>query len=107
MATTAKHTPGPWQIIPPRIGAALTIYAPDGLTPICTTASNTSPVTMEMHRSGEVRANARLIAAAPDLLGALETMVERFKGHAWGSEEDEERAITKACAAIAKATGAP
>lgn len=73
------HTPGPWKAMPPRIGAAITIYAADGETPIATTASNTSPATMEMHRRGEVRANAALIASAPQLLADRKELVEALQ----------------------------
>lgn len=94
MAT--KHTPGPWEAQPPRLGAAITIYAGD--TPIATTASNTSPLTMEMHRRGEIKANARLIAAAPELLEALQMALVYIDGE--GTPEQYEQAA----AAIAKAT---
>lgn len=102
-----KHTPGPWQALPPKMGAAITIYAEDGITPICTTASNGSPVTMAMHRSGEVKANARLIAAAPELMEALQ---EATRCLAWHEEKHgvgmDAKAVQAARAAIAKAGGA-
>ena len=52
-----------------------------------------------------VEANARLIAAAPDLLEALESIVSDhdFCGDEWGSRRDAW--IETARAAIAKATG--
>jgi hypothetical protein len=96
---SAQHTPGPWHAMAPRIGAAITIYAHNGATPIATTASNTSPLTMEMHRRGEVKANAALIAAAPELLAALREMLE------YAEERCDAVATNKARAAIAKATG--
>ncbi|MFY2819696.1 hypothetical protein ACOTI2_08230 [Achromobacter xylosoxidans] len=104
---TTKHTPGPWEAQPPRLGAAITIYAGD--TPIATTASNTSPLTMEMHRRGEIKANARLIAAAPELLEALESCVI-WNGKR-GPDDDllpidrQPGEIAKAMRAIAKAKG--
>ena len=48
----------------------------------------------------EVRANGRLIAAAPDLLAALEVTVKRFMDEGYDSTNFEE-----AIAAIAKAKG--
>ena len=53
-------------------------------------------------------ANARLIAAAPDLLGALQKMLREFGYdvvHPNGLIHDEHEAILSAIAAIAKATG--
>lgn len=67
----SAHTPGPWEAKPLRIGAAITVYDKKD-RPIATTCSNTTAATMEMHRAGEVQANARLIAAAPELLAALQ-----------------------------------
>jgi hypothetical protein len=67
----SAHTPGPWEVVAPRIGASITIYSSIKQVPIATTCSNTSKETLEMHRRGEVKANAALIAAAPDLLEAL------------------------------------
>jgi len=48
-------------------------------------------------------ANARLVAAAPDLLESLEEMVSQFDQ--FGLIDCEERAIKEARAALAKATG--
>ena len=51
-------------------------------------------------------ANAHLIAAAPDLLAALELMNDMFEDHAQhGYEGHETAAIVAAQAAIAKARG--
>jgi hypothetical protein len=57
------------------------------------------------HMPGPWRANARLIAAAPDLLAALRAMValDECEAH---FEEAYERILPEARAAIAKATGA-
>ncbi len=84
-----KHTPGPWQI--ESGGARLintqahVISASDGLGPVAYSTGS----------------NARLIAAAPDLLEALQRMVA-----AWGSgfDEGDSPSLDKARAAIAKAT---
>ena len=62
----SNHTPGPWNV-----GPELEIfYEPNGC-PITRPLSITS---MD-GRTDEDLANARLIAAAPDLLAALESMV--------------------------------
>ena len=50
----------------------------------------------------EVAANARLFAAAPDLLEALETLAEHFEYY---MGDNECRPLENARAAIAKATG--
>lgn len=55
-----KHTEGPWQV-----RHEVVIYSSDGLTVIG------SAGTGNCHREDEI-ANAQLIAAAPDLLEALE-----------------------------------
>lgn len=67
-----KFTPGPWEAKPPKFGAAITIYKGD--FPIATTCSNTAPATMQAHRDGTVKANAVLIAAAPDMFAALDSI---------------------------------
>ena len=61
--------------------------------------------------SGDVKANARLIAAAPDLLAALVSVYEDWKtisgiDHGAGDEYEDVRNIdAQARQAIAKATG--
>lgn len=91
---SAKHTPGPWSLdlcdeggfavcIEPRIDmgwhAVITSRGPWG------------------HRAEESHANARLIAAAPDLLTALSAIADN---------SHDPQAIRVARTAIAKATGA-
>lgn len=63
--TNTKHTPGPWQVLPPKEGQpSITIAIP----------SNDA-----VYVAGSTKeANARLIAAAPELLEALEAMVEMY-----------------------------
>jgi hypothetical protein len=93
--SAARHTPGPWRVIPPRIGAALTVYGLDGVFPVATTCSNTTPATMQAHREGTVAANAKLIAAAPELLDALQDAV-RLIEHLGGNAKLQRAAIEKA-----------
>ena len=88
MSTTA-HTPGPWTI-----SGASTIKTLGGnKTYIASIAKNDRP------------ANARLIAAAPDLLEALKALQRQaLQGNARGDEwMDEALELTRA--AIAKAEG--
>lgn len=57
------HTPGPWAIDPDYCDD---VQAPDGLD-----VATTGPFLNRMTPSAERRANARLIAAAPEMLGVL------------------------------------
>ena len=68
------HTPGPWKI-DPRYSAepVQEVYAADGLV-AATYSGGVGVVDADPHRrltAAQTRANARLIAAAPDLLDEL------------------------------------
>ena len=69
---TTTHTPGPWAIIADvpghEIGYRAIVAVDDG--ELAETICNPSPMGA---------ANARLIAAAPDLLAALQYALERFE----------------------------
>ncbi len=84
----SKHTPGPWEVSPQVRAAVLIgvakVSLPDG--------------------SEENRANARLIASAPDLLEALEAIVESVDAE---TAAIFEHLVWAARAAISKATGEP
>ena len=86
---SAKFTPGPWEAIA-RTNAYIEIEAPNqpGYA-----AKKVATVSLTNHE-----ANARLIAAAPDLLEALQFI--RTNG-----EDQADKAARMAIAAIAKATG--
>ncbi len=80
---SAKHTPGPW-----RVGdVGHTVFGPPN--------GNPSPETIAKVRRV---ANARLIAAAPEMLAALQFVAECFR-------DTDSRIWDVARAAIAKATG--
>ena len=65
--TTAKHTPGPW-----RISANQTnVYVPGYAIAACQSDDD-----LEFRPRSEAIENARLIAAAPDLVAALRGIVE-------------------------------
>jgi hypothetical protein len=113
-ACEAKHTPGPW-VVKPRIwrGAAAHAQGP-GIFSIEDAATQTvicDRRTEWPEQAVEMEANARLIAAAPDLLGALEDMRQWVAAFAYGegskAYEEVMRSprMEKASAAIAKATG--
>ena len=55
-----QHTPGPWTILPNTPHFVRAMHPTEGMQPIATV----------YHFDGELAANARLIAAAPELLEA-------------------------------------
>jgi len=91
-----KHTPGPWTLSEweDRYDNALEVTGADGETICDNFPYYPHPVSP---------ANARLIAAAPDLLEALELLVRKYGEHEDGTPKDL-NAYDIACAAIAKAT---
>lgn len=94
------HTPGPWTAVPSKFrDGELIVQAGMPSNRILARFGDLYPLDEIDH------ANARLIAAAPKLLEALEFVVEQF------TDMDEmafvqRAAIRRARAAIAKATGA-
>lgn len=96
-ADTAQHTPGPWRVIPATMSHFLIESAGAIVAEIPKTT--TAPASFT-----ECEANARLLAAAPEMLAALKEL------HAWAitvsdgkAFNEEELCVTRA--AIAKATG--
>ena len=85
-----KHTPGPWNY--DRSGYSLYVNSGRELV---------TALSMDGKRLETSEANARLIAAAPDMLNALMDFVSYF-GHDNDNGLDE--MLTNARAAIAKAT---
>jgi hypothetical protein len=92
---TTNHTPGPWREILPKMSSAITIYGKDN-RPVCATFGNGSETTLKMVRSGETVANARLIAAAPDLLAALEYALSLLEGYPDSATDPIRAAIARA-----------
>jgi len=100
MSAAVKHTPGPWHV--------------EGMY-VCPVGYQSNPICGVSRYLGQpdenISANARLIAAAPDMLEALKEALELAKlaesltgcrgddDYVWGVQE-------KISAAIAKATGA-
>lgn len=92
-----QHTPGPWKIGTPPPNGEQTIGTQKGLmVAVATTGANTP-----------TEANANLIAAAPELLEALQDFLNWSDSVYYGEDTRRElvRAKDKASAAIAKATG--
>jgi hypothetical protein len=103
---SAKHTPGPWFIHPSNSEEwSCHILSPNAPKwPYDTIASIREMYGENCTTPGAHSANARLIAAAPDLLEALQRIMPlALSGHFGGSDSTLD--IEKARAAIAKATG--
>lgn len=97
---SAMHTPGPWSV------------GNEGRFLICTLSPKVCVYADEMVKT-DAEHDARLIAAAPELLDALdqitgvyesmrETLAAKYPDDGWSAET---MSIDKARAAIAKATG--
>lgn len=109
---SAQHTPGPWGVLSTAVGPAYTAVCIGQLNEEkgLNGASDEYAVCVVPLIHDESRANARLIAAAPDLLAALQVLFDDYKSLAdsgdagfWSLEDTPygQQALT----AIAKATG--
>lgn len=98
-ALRSPHTPGPWIVNPfsARVDCAALDEWGDPL-PICELLWPT-----DYRSEDETQANARLIAAAPELLEALTRTLDALEK----LDAGETKVAKAARAAIAKATGAP
>lgn len=96
--TRTQHTPGPWTAKPHGNHCFLMSENAQGFYCVCDVDTATE----------QGRANARLIAAAPDLLEALTELVtrrERASAKVGGSPDGSDNRYARARAAIAKAEG--
>lgn len=93
-----EHTPGPWHV---GETATTIVFASDHYA-VCD-----AKVFHHVRDDSEPAANARLIAAAPDLLAALRLFLadERFQVTVGGNPNAVEQMLAQARAAIAKAEG--
>ena len=89
----SKHTPGPWHVGGPN---KCTIYDKHGQR----LANSFEGVMATQRTDSECEANARLIAAAPELLDALVNLLPLIS-----PLKAEIQQVANASAAIAKATG--
>lgn len=94
---TTKHTPGPWKIITLDGHTYINPQRPEGEWGLIAKMVGTSAY--------EESANAALIAAAPDLLAALEELLWAASRTSLETDGDYSNAFTAARAAIARATG--
>lgn len=96
----SEHTPGPWQVWYGGLDGDtyFTIGSKYGdVSGVVCDYAVPSP-----RPSAEVRANARLIAAAPDLLAACQAALPYVEQMPWPAPE---RVVDAVRAAVAKATG--
>ena len=99
----SKHTPGPWTIVE-HSWARTGIYAKHiGIAALDIEGDADEATQHEWEAL--MSANARLIAAAPDLLAALQEMTPRFQDLRELAGFGESALTREAHAAIAKATG--
>ena len=101
---SAKHTPGPWRLYQ---GPLLYVEADNHVGPIAELRSRLDYGRMHPLVAETRDANARLIAAAPELLEALKAMVALDEEHHQRCQGDEDvcREVRQARYAIAKAIG--
>lgn len=92
------HTPGPWTMHP-RFDDGAEVRAPVAW---CSVASTHDASGSQIIDAAEARANARLIAAAPDLLAALEEAIRDHDDFEDGRLSGN--TVATMYAAIAKAT---
>jgi len=97
----SKHTPGPW------IAAAYGDYGDyDGKCRVILGEGGDIRTAVVLgFNNPENAANARLIAAAPDLLEALSSLASQHSESDLRADPDLHAAVKRARAAIAKATG--
>ena len=102
--TTMKtmHTPGPWELRESGMGPFVTA-AMNGYTPAGTVAQFPHPC--DAHHAYQRTANARLVAAAPELLAACKDVVAAIADVLKGCDlpQSMSRALDAATYAIAKA----
>jgi hypothetical protein len=100
---SAKHTPGPWTTLPEECHKPYVRIRGTRLGGRYKVANVLTPIYEGVHErdAEETRANARLIAAAPDLLAALQALISEYGGSIAVSRTDE-RALA-AHAALNKA----
>ena len=96
MDNKTQHTPGPWHSQRPH-GSDIPVWGVDEKSRGCVALVN-----MSAERATEAAANARLIAAAPEMYEALKALVESLdweakrSGTTYAGHEDARAAIAKA-----------
>jgi len=104
---TTKHTPGPWKLKLARfpngkLAGVPYVFAPNGPD----TYRHVCQPFFDDAASPEIRAqqeaNARLIAAAPELIEALRAVVNSAVRHRWKTNSDEPDTLNAAMDTLAK-----
>ena len=100
-----KHTPGPWYVSTP--GRTDVLY----VGPVAVSSHRTAlgsgasnPECLSHIDDDSLHANANLIAAAPDLIEALSSLISQINGFQ-ECNGDKDFDLVDSLAAIAKATG--
>lgn len=100
----AGHAPGPWRVMHRGSGQGIAIMAHDETYPVARAYSHEKHVKGQgFSRLFDANANARLIAAAPDLLGACKQTLDLLGSTDQRTFEDEDRVYEAVFAAIEKA----
>jgi hypothetical protein len=94
-----KHTPGPWKLVFSAFGNKMAVVGPENDGRITTSDRICN---LPHRKRGEGEANGHLIAAAPDLLEALQAMVRSAHESPCGFPGIP---LHRALAVIARATG--
>lgn len=94
----SKHTPGPWKAVDQHITRQIPCFEVAEISNMRIICDGV----LWPANPGNPETDAKLIAAAPDLLEALQEMVDCY----WGTEENQSqgKALAQARAAIRKAT---
>jgi hypothetical protein len=100
-----EHTPGPWEVVTDFWGDQIRITGPAGV--LVSYAAQAAIYGVETYKieADEAAANARLIAAAPDLLRELQELILVADELPFTTVGHFVEHCSKARAAIAKATG--
>ena len=102
---TATHTPGPWKVYNEAKPPFLVITSTEDDTRSDSVAY-VGTQAAQIFVCRQTLANARLIAAAPELLASLRSVLEHFADGLPHYDDHEMALISEARAAIGRATGA-
>ena len=107
----STHTEGPWVVATSNSWRRIVSMGLGGMQSVCEPIKqNDGHPDLYFRNGGADGPDARLIAAAPDLLAALQTFLAEYvslvnSGDAGNWDAEEEDKVIAARAAIAKATG--
>ena len=93
----AQHTPGPWKAVEAAYNPPGWLWVQNGPGALLADVHQNKNIPLEARN-----ANARLMAAAPELLEALQEIITAADGEGWSQLD---AGFTKARAAVAKALG--